>query len=286
MQNFGQTSHALKIRFGEHYRRIKKPKRFDNFLYRHFKRTGHSPSKVSVQPVEIIIYDVNSTPRFKIIKRHETELKCIKLLQTPFSLGFNDNIYHEGTILKTPDFDVFSLLECRKRKTRSHGIRKNGIYKRKNRANKRANTTLQCLSKVLKDHCRHFTISFLSSLSISDLRSLDTEANNFYDSTHQLYDAALLTRRYTQHALRPYIDSEINYKRHFIKIPFINKGMEFICLPSIFKDKSVTSAIPAYFKNTKAPIIWYKYNSSIRSTIFNFNKLVSDLDIDANPPDS
>ena len=100
---------------------------------------------------------------------------------------------------------------------------------------------------------------FLSSLRISVLRSLDTEANKFYDSTDQLYDAALLTRCYTQHALCPYIDSEINHKRHFIKSPFINKGMEFIILPSIFKDKSVTSAIPAYFKNTEASIICYKY---------------------------
>ena len=49
----------------------------------------------------------NSSSRFKIIKRHETELKWIKLLQTPFPLGFNDNIYHEGNISKMPDFDVF-----------------------------------------------------------------------------------------------------------------------------------------------------------------------------------
>ena len=166
----------------------------------------------------------------------------------------------------------FSLLECRKRKTRSHGIRKNGNYKRKNRANKLANTTLKCLSKVLKDHGRHSMLSFLISLPMSVLRSLDTEANKFYYSTHQLYNAALLTRRYTQHALRPYIDSEINHKRHFIKNPFINKGMEFISLPSIFKDESVTSAIPAYLKNTEAPITCYKYNKSIRPTIFNFNK--------------
>ena len=59
--------------------------------------------------------------------------------------------------------------------------------------------------------------------------------------------------------------------------------MEFISLSSIFKDKSVTSAIPAYLKNTEAPIICYKYNKSIRTTIFNVNKLVSDLDIDAKP---
>ena len=35
----------------------------------------------------------------------------------------------------------------------------------------------------------------------------------------------------------PYIDSEVNQNRHFIKIPFINKGMAFIDLHSIFKDK-------------------------------------------------
>ena len=96
-----------------------------------------------------------------------------------------------------------------------------------------------------------------------------TEANMFYDySTHQFYDAPLLTRCYTQHALRPYIDSEINHKRYFIKIPFINKRIEFIGLPSIFKDKSVNSAILAYFKNTETPIIWYTYNKSISSTRF------------------
>ena len=59
-------------------------------------------------------------------KRHETELKWIKLLQTPFPLGFNDNIYNEGNISKMPDFDVFSLLEIQKRNSRSHGIRKKG----------------------------------------------------------------------------------------------------------------------------------------------------------------
>ena len=61
-------------------------------------------------------YDKDFSSRFKIIKRHETELKWIKLLQTPFPLGFNDNIYHEGNISKMSDFDVFSLLEIRKRK--------------------------------------------------------------------------------------------------------------------------------------------------------------------------
>ena len=86
-------------------------------------------------------------------------------------------------------------------------------------------------------------LSKLASLSVSSLRKLDDEANKFYDRKHDLYEAALLTRCYTQHALRPYIDSEINHIRHFIKIPFINKGIEFIDLPSIFRDNNIISAI-------------------------------------------
>ena len=57
-------------------------------------------------------------------------------------------------------------------------------------------------------------------------------------------------------------------------------------LPSIFRDNNVISAIPSYFENTESPIICYKYSKPIRNTILNFNKLVSDLDIETSSPDS
>ena len=97
--------------------------------------------------MEKLTYDKNSSLRFKIIKRHETELKWIQLLQTPFPLGFKNNIYHEGNISKMPDFDVFSLLEIRNRKSRLHGIRENGNGKRKKRAVNRSNSSLKTLLK-------------------------------------------------------------------------------------------------------------------------------------------
>ena len=104
-------------------------------------------------------------------------------------------------------------------------------------------------------------------------------ANKFYDRAHRLYDAALITRCYTQHALQPYIDSEINHIRHFIKIQFVNKVIDFINLPSIFKDKYVISSILTYFENKESPSICYKYNKPIRSTVFfYYNKLVTELD--------
>ena len=140
---------------------------------------------------------------------------------------------------------------------------------------------------ALTNHGPHGLFSFISSLPISVLRNLELEANKNYDRANKLYKAALLTRCYVQHFLSPYIDSEVNHKRHFIKIPIINKGFEFIDVHSIFKDNLVISSIPNCFNNSETPIICYKYNKLIRSTIFNLNKIVNDIDIeDSNTPAS
>ena len=74
----------------------------------------------------------------------------------------------------------------------------------------------------------------------------------------------------------PYIDSEINHIRHFFKIQFVNKGIKFINLPSISKDKSVISSIPTYFENKESPIICYKYNKPIRCTVLTITNFVTE----------
>ena len=101
-----------------------------------------------LQPVEEMILNPNSTERYKNIFRHETELKWIKSLQTPFPLGYNDNIYHQGNISKMPDFDVFSLLDIRRRNRRSRGKSKNGNLKRYHK--NKTFWTLTDLWKILK----------------------------------------------------------------------------------------------------------------------------------------
>ena len=209
---------------------------------------------------------------------HESELKWIKLLQTPHPLGFNNTITFPDYLI----FMFFSLLDIRKRNKRSHGKHKNGNLKRKNKHI----LTLSGLSISLIHSDRHMALSRLVTRSISSLRNLDIEVNTFYDRAHRahrLYDAVVLTRCYTQHALRPYIDSQINHVRHFIKIQFVNKGIEFINLASIFKDKSVISSIPTYLENKESPIICYKCNKATR-TVFNYNKLVTELDIENSIP--
>ena len=92
-------------------------------------------------------------------------LNGLNVYKHPFPLGFNDNIYHEGNISKMPDFDVFSLLDIKKRNKRSHGKRKNGNFKRKHK------TVLSLFDlNILLNSGRHQMLSKIASLSISSLR--------------------------------------------------------------------------------------------------------------------
>ena len=74
-------------------------------------------------------------------------------------------------------------------------------------------------------------LSCLVTLSISSLRKLDIEANKFHDRAHRLYDAALLTRCYTQHALRRYIDSEIIILDILSKFNLSTRGLNSLIYP-------------------------------------------------------
>ena len=110
-------------------------------------------------------------------------------------------------------------------------------------------------------------LSRLVTLSISSLHNLDIEANKFYDRVHRLYDAAILTWCYNNMLFGLIQIPNIIILGNLSKFNF-SKRIEFINLPSIFKDKSVISSIPSYFENKESPIICYKYNKPIRSTVF------------------
>ena len=115
---------------------------------------------------------------------------------------------------------------------------------------------------------------------------VDDEANKFCGGGHDLYEAALLAGCCARRALRPCIDSEINHIGHFIKIPFINKGIGFIDLPGMFRNNNVVSAMPSYFENTESPIVCCRCSRPVRGAVLNVNMLVSDLDLETSSPDS
>ena len=180
------------------------------------------------------------------------------------------------TFLKCQILMIFFCFGIYKKNVKVDGKRKTGNIKRQICTEERLNTSLKDLSIALNNHGLHCLFSFLSSLPTSVLRNLELEAYKLYDRANKLFKAALLIRCYVQHFLSPNTDSEVN----------INKGIEFIDLHSISKDNFVISSIPNYFNNSETPIICYKYNKPIRSTVFNFNKIVTEIDTYSNTPDS
>ena len=81
-------------------------------------------------------------------RRLSAELNWIKRLQTPYPLGLNDQIYQQGNILS---INVFSLKPDVRRKRRSHGVRRNGQSRRKQRLNR----SLDDLLRIAKNNGRH-----------------------------------------------------------------------------------------------------------------------------------
>ena len=48
-------------------------------------------------------------------------------------------------------------------------------------------------------------------------------------------------------------------KTQFIKIKFINQGLDLLNISNIFRDHRVASKIPQYFENLDPPLICYQY---------------------------
>ena len=78
------------------------------------------------------------------------------------------------------------------------------------------------------------------------------------------------------------------YIRSFLKPSFANKRLDAIILGNILYHKSVKFKIPPCFKDHSLPKISYTYTAPIANKIFNYKKVLQDLNIDdfkSKPPD-
>ena len=124
------------------------------------------------------------------------------------------------------------------------------------------------------------TLFSISLPKLRELQSLAQESTNYdYESSEYRVTAIILDTAQCR-LFRP-VRSDIlstDAKTHFIKLNFINKGIDALNLPSIVRSKSFTERVPTYFKEKEPPIISYTYTKTIASKIFNFSSTLSDLD--------
>ena len=124
------------------------------------------------------------------------------------------------------------------------------------------------------------TLFSISLPKLRELQSLALESTNYdYESAEYRVTAIILDT--VQYRLFRPVRSGLlstDAKPHFIKLDFINKGIDAVNLPSILRSKSVTETVPTCFKEKEPPIISFTYTKTIASKIFSFSSTLSDLD--------
>ena len=94
------------------------------------------------------------------------------------------------------------------------------------------------------------TILFSISLpKLCELQSLSLESTNYDYESAECRGTAIILDTAQYRLFRP-VRSDLlstDAKTHFIKLDFINKGIDAVNLPSILRGKLVTKTVPTYF---------------------------------------
>ena len=105
------------------------------------------------------------------------------------------------------------------------------------------------------------TLFSISLPKLRELQSLALESTNYdYESAEYRVTGIILDT--AQYRLFRPVCSDIlstDAKTHFIKLHFINQGIDAANFPSILRSKSVIETVPTYFKEKESPIISYTY---------------------------
>ena len=75
-------------------------------------------------------------------------------------------------------------------------------------------------------------------------------------------------------------DVNCNEIHSFLKLKFVNKGIDDFNLSNILHDKRTSEKGPQYFQNRSPPVISYKYSNTVSAKILNFYASVRNIDID------
>ena len=102
------------------------------------------------------------------------------------------------------------------------------------------------------------TLFSISLPKLRELQSLALESTNYDCESAEYRVTAIILDTAHYRLFRPVrSDQSTDAKTHFIKLDFINKGIDAVNLPSILRSKSVTETVPTYFKEKEPPIISY-----------------------------
>ena len=124
--------------------------------------------------------------------------------------------------------------------------------------------------RKLLDSCKHKNLKKLAVEANSRLFSCEDVVKRWYDLIIDVY----FTKVYTEE-----IKTSKKAPKYILPIFFHNKGLEFIQLKKILRNRDVISKLPEEFQTDDPPSVIYNLSGTIRNKIFNYKKTISDIDV-------
>ena len=275
IQYVGETETTLRQRMCGHRSCIKS---LGSLVGSHFD--DHGLENFKVQIIEQI--DPQQIDNNKTVKDHRLDREdyWMRELGTISPFGLNDKVRKVGNIRQkqSENLLVTQLFNSSQRRPRSHGRR---INRASNRV-PREETTVEHLENIWKDFNRlHILRTTLFGLPLNKLFLLVEKAKvdrKRGDVEFELMFSVLQSIS-KQRLYKPVQASGSDpVERKFITIKFVNKGIDYLNISNILRNKKVMQQIPPYFKDNEPPIISYRYPKSIASKILNFNHVAKNFD--------
>ena len=125
--------------------------------------------------------------------------------------------------------------------------------------------SLDDLLRIANNNGRHELLHAISSIPVSKLKPILDDADR-RSLRHSDWFKLKMIMAFSFNKLFPRIP-QLPPKTQFIKIKFINQGLDVLNISNIFRDHRVAYKIPQYFENLDPPLIFYQYKTPIRNII-------------------
>ena len=290
IQYVGETVRGLNFRIREHQKGIRYPE--NNYgcrlLTQHFTNGLCKNARFSVKIIEKIEgdgRDENGKPDFEVRRRrHAREKHWMLKLRTVYPFGLNDKVGDEGKCSN----DIKLITRKFPKLDRSCKRHTKGNHKSNNNNNITAEVFLENMKNILNNDVKeamNYIRKNLNHLKKNVLKRIATLTEDYTLEVNNLHVHWYLAL-HDMIASKLYVEPQVKLKKPrpktTIKIKFVNKGIELINLPNILHDKLLLSTFPNHLAGIyEPPTVIYTLTDTIHSSLFNFNKFVKDINLDA-----
>ena len=279
IQYTGKTEQSLRSRVNGHRDSIRRSKKL---IGQHFSTKDHSEKDFSIQIIDKLYAQQGENDKDFENRLLIREKYWMLELGTVYPYGLNDNVKGLGNVTKTyahinvaSQFNINSQPDRQRSRAKKDRARRRQIHE---------NVSLQSIIALFTDTYTslHNIRTIIYQLPKDKLHKILDEARQKTIDKEIPFDLlCIIMDLATTKLYIPTLTKEIKKpKKHFFKLFFHNKGLEWIQLPTLLRNKKLLETIPDYFEDKEVPQICYKYTKTISQKIFNYNKTISEFDFD------